>query len=146
LSGKSPYYTHSSRARFSHTDPGGFVFFSRFFEKFQAAVEDWFNIELKVDYAALVQNRGLGLPTAHTECRFMKPCLLGDVIDISVRLKKVGMTSITIEFIGSVAEEQRLCAQSVLVFINLKDGKSTPIPDDLRRKFETYQAQGGQEG
>jgi 4-hydroxybenzoyl-CoA thioesterase len=146
VSGKSPYYTHSSRARFSHTDPGGFVFFSRFFEKFQAAVEDWFNIELKVDYAALVQNRGLGLPTAHTECRFMKPCLLGDVIDISVRLKKVGMTSLTIEFIGAVAEEQRLCAQSVLVFINLKDGKSTPIPEDLRRKFETYQAQGGQEG
>jgi 4-hydroxybenzoyl-CoA thioesterase len=142
MPGKKPYYTHSSRARFTHTDPGGFVFFSRFFEKFQAAVEDWFNIELKVDYAGLVLDRGLGLPTAHTECSFMKPCLLGEVIDISVRLKKVGSTSITIEFIGSVAEELRLRAQSVLVFINLEDGKPTPVPDDLRRKFETYQAQG----
>jgi 4-hydroxybenzoyl-CoA thioesterase len=139
---KKPYYTHSSRARFTHTDPGGFVFFSRFFEKFQAAVEDWFNIELKVDYAGLILNRGLGLPTAHTECSFMKPCLLGEVIDISVRLKKIGSTSITIEFIGSVAEEQRLRAQSVLVLINLEDGKPTQVPDDLRRKFETYQAQG----
>jgi 4-hydroxybenzoyl-CoA thioesterase len=142
MPGKKPYYTHSSRARFTHTDPGGFVFFSRFFEKFQAAIEDWFNIELKVDYAGLVLDRGLGLPTAHTECSFMKPCLLGEVIDISVRLKKVGSTSITIEFIGSVAEELRLRAQSVLVLINLEDGKPTPVPDDLRRKFETYQAQG----
>lgn len=142
MPGKKPYYTHSSRARFAHTDPGGFVFFSRFFEKFQAAIEDWFNIELKVDYAGLVLDRGLGLPTVQTECLFMKPCLLGEMIDISVRLKKVGSTSITIEFIGSVAEELRLRAQSVLVLINLEDGKPTPVPDDLRRKFETYQAQG----
>ncbi|NOY12577.1 MAG: acyl-CoA thioesterase [Deltaproteobacteria bacterium] len=140
MSGKKPY-TYSSRIRFTHTDPAGYVFFPRFFEKFQAAVEDWFNLELAVDYAGLVLNRGLGLPTAHTECTFIKPCLLGEMLDLSLRLIRVGNTSLTVEFIGSVAGKQRLRARSILVFIRLKDGTPVPIPADLRGKFEDYQAQ-----
>jgi len=134
-------YVYSTRVRFTHCDPAGYVFFPRFFEKFQAAVEDWFNIALQVDYAGIVLNHGVGLPTAHTECTFKKPCRLGEILDLSVRLMKVGSTSLTVEFIGSVAGEQRLRAQSVLVFINLEDGKPVTIPDDLREKFEKYQGQ-----
>ncbi len=140
MSGTAPY-KYSCRVRFTHTDPAGYVFFPRFFEKFQSAVEDWFNIALAVDYAGLVLNRGLGLPTAHTECTFIKPCLLGEMLDLSLRLTKIGKTSITVEFAGAVADEQRLRARSVLVFIDLKDGKPVPIPDDLREKFEIYQEQ-----
>ncbi|MBE0577089.1 MAG: acyl-CoA thioesterase [Desulfuromonadales bacterium] len=140
MPGNEPYI-HSSRIRFTHTDPAGYVFFPRYFEKFQAAVEDWFNIELGVDYAGIVLNRGVGLPTAHTECNFMKPCRLGEILELSLRLTKVGSTSLTVEFFGSVAKEQRLHGRSVLVFINLKDGTPVPIPQDLRQKLEIYQAQ-----
>lgn len=134
-------YAYSSRVRFTHTDPAGFVFFPRYFEKFQAAVEDWFNNELKVDYAGIFLGRGIGLPTAHTECNFLKPCRLGEMLDLSLRLTKVGATSLHVEFLGSVNGEQRLHGQSVLVFIDLENGSPVPIPDDLREKFEAYQAQ-----
>lgn len=134
-------YTHSSRVRFTHTDPAGYVFFPRYFEKFQAAVEDWFNKELGLDYAGIFLHRGVGLPTAHTECNFIKPCRLGEMLDLSLCLTKVGGSSISVEFIGTVAGEQRLHGQSVLVFIDLKDGSPVPIPDDLREKLENYQAQ-----
>jgi 4-hydroxybenzoyl-CoA thioesterase len=140
LPGNTPYI-HSSRVRFTHTDPAGYVFFPRYFEKFQAAVEDWFNIELGVDYAGIVLNQGVGLPTAHTECNFMKPCRLGEILDLSLRLTKVGSTSLTVDFMGTVAGEERLHGQSVLVFIDLKDGVPVPIPEDLRVKFEAYKTQ-----
>ena len=132
-------YVHSSRIRFTHTDPAGYVFFPRFFEKFQAAIEDWFNCELDVDYAGLVLDHGLGLPTAHTECRFSKPCLLGEILDLSVLLIKIGTTSLTVEFVGSVAGDHRLRARSVLVFISLKDGRPVVVPEELRSKLERYQ-------
>lgn len=138
MPGKGPY-THSSRVRFTHTDPAGFVFFPRYFEKFQAAVEDWFNFELGVDYAGLLMEQGVGLPTAHTECNFIKPCRLGEILNLSVRLTKVGNTSITVEFIGSVAGEKRLHGQSVLVFINMQCGTPVAIPEELRTKLEVYQ-------
>lgn len=134
----SKVYTYSSRIRFTHTDPAGYVFFPRFFEKFQAAVEDWFNFELQIDYAGLFLKQGMGLPTAHTECKFLKPCLLGEILDLKVELKKIGTTSITVAFIGSVASELRLQAKSVLVFIDLKDGRPVAIPEELRGKLEKY--------
>lgn len=137
MSGSDPY-TYSSRIRFTHTDPAGYVFFPRFFEKFQAAIEDWFNVALGVDYAGLFLEQGMGLPTAHTECAFLKPCLLGEMLDIAVILKRVGSTSITVAFIGSVANEQRLQAESVLVLIDLKDGRPVAIPAELRNKLENY--------
>ena len=80
----------------------------------------------------------MGLPTAHTECTFLKPCLLGEILDLQVELKRVGTTSITVAFTGSVASEQRLLAQSVLVFIDLKDGRPVAIPEELRDKLEIY--------
>jgi 4-hydroxybenzoyl-CoA thioesterase len=136
-----PLYTHISRVRFTHTDPGGYVFFPRFFEKFQAAIEDWFNLGLGVDYADLILKRGLGLPTAHTECTFSKPCLLGEMLHIIVRLEKLGTTSLTVEFIGMVAGEERLRARSVLVLIDLKDGRPVPIPPDIREKLESTEGE-----
>jgi len=138
LANKEPY-TQFSRIRFTHTDPAGYVFYPRFFEKFQAAVEDWFNFELGIDYAGLVLDHGLGLPTAHTECTFNKPCLLGEILGLTLLLKKIGTTSITLEFAGSVAGEPRLRAKSVLVFINLKDGRPVVIPEDVRSRFKLYQ-------
>ena len=135
---KRQRYKHTTRIRFTHTDPAGFVFFPRYFEKFQSAIEDWFNFELEVDYAGLVLNQGLGLPTVRTECTFVKPCLLGEMLDLEVELMKIGTTSLTVEFIGTVAGEERLRARSVLVLIALGDGRPVPFPAELREKLENY--------
>ncbi len=69
----------------------------------------------------------------------MKPCLLGEILDLNVVLQRIGSTSITVAFIGSVASEQRLNAQSVLVFIDMKDGTPVAIPEEVRTKLEQYQ-------
>jgi len=124
--------------RFTHTDPAGFVFFPRFFEMFQAAVEDWFNNGLQVDYAKLILEQGIGLPTAHTECDFKKPCKLGEKIEFSLAVEKLGNSSITVQFSGSVNGEPRLCAKSVLVAIELTDGRPITINAELRAKLAQY--------
>ena len=131
-------FKHTTRIRFTHTDPAGFVFFPKFFEKFQSAIEDWFNYELQVDYAGLILKEGLGLPTVRTECTFVKPCLLGEMLDLEIQLLKIGTTSMTVEFIGTVACEERLRARSVLVLIALADGRPVPFPAGLRKKLEDY--------
>ncbi len=133
-------FTASKPVRFTHTDPGGQVFFPRYFEMFQAVVEDWFTKGLKVDYAGMVMKERLGLPTAHTECDFLLPCRLGEIIDFAVILEKIGRSSIHIVFDGSVGGEKRLRAKSVLVVIGLDTGKPQPISAALREKLEAYQS------
>ncbi len=134
----STVHIYTAPVRFTHTDPAGFVFYPRFFEMFQAAVEDWFNEGLQVDYSKLILEDGIGWPTAHTECDFKKPCKLGEKIDFSLDVIKLGSSSLTIRFIGRVNGEERLVAQSVLVAIELTGGRPIPIQPDLRKKFAHY--------
>ena len=127
--------------RFTHTDPAGIVFFPRFFEMIQAAVEDWFTHGLGVEFAKFVED-GFGMPTAHTECDFLKPCFLGDFLDIAVTLERIGRTSVTLAFAGTVAGEERLRARSVLVLFSLPKRKPLPIEGDLRARLERYRDEG----
>lgn len=132
-------FVFKSPVRFTHTDPAGFVFYPRFFEKFQAAVEDWFTHGLGIDYAKLIIDDNIGFPTAHTECTFRKPCRLGEVLELTVLLRKLGNTSISVEFVGRVKGEERLRAKSVLVAIDLDDGRPRPLQNPLREKLEAYE-------
>jgi 4-hydroxybenzoyl-CoA thioesterase len=130
-------FVHRTQVRFSQTDPAGYVFYPRFFEMFQAAVEDWFYEELEIDYADMFRG-GRGLPTAHTECDFINPCRLGDLLELTVLLEKIGKSSITIRFVGRVGETLCLKALSVLVLIDTGDGKPRQIAPDVRGPLEAY--------
>jgi len=133
-------FVYQTTVRFTHTDPASYVFFPRYFEMLQATVEDWFTHALGIRYADIVIEHGLGLPTAHTECDFLKPCRLGERLGIAVVLEKLGRTSIGLRFDGAVDGDQRLCARSVLVVIELGNGRPVPIEGALRAKLEAYAA------
>lgn len=133
----SPFTSHST-VRFNHTDPASYVFFPRYFEMLQAAVEDWFTIALGISYADLINDRRIGFPTARTECEFFHPSRLGETVDIAVYVERLGNASLALTFIGSVKGEERLRAHSVLVAISLEDGRSRPVSDTMRVQIEAY--------
>jgi 4-hydroxybenzoyl-CoA thioesterase len=105
---------------------------------FQAAVEDWFNDGLGEPMSELVLERGLGLPTATTECTFFLPTRFGEVLEIAVVPQRVGNSSITVHFEGRIGEELRLKGRSVLVLIDLENGRPVKVRDDLRRRIEAF--------
>ena len=124
--------------RLSHTDPAGFVFFSRYFEMFQALAEEWFENCLDTDFADMITNQRIGQPTVHTECQFIKPCVLGDKLDLALILEKMGKSSLSIRFIGSVDGEVRLRARSVQVILSMEEGRAVAIDDRMRSRMQTY--------
>jgi 4-hydroxybenzoyl-CoA thioesterase len=133
----SPYVS-SSTVRFNHTDPASYVFFPRYFEMIHAAVEDWFTEALGINYAELINVHRIGLPTARTECEFFHPSRLGETVEITVLVERLGRSSITLLFSGAVEGEERLRATSVLVAISLDTGHAKPIADDMRAQIEAY--------
>lgn len=134
---KKPF-VFRTRVRFSQTDPAGYVFYPRFFEMFQAAVEDWFSEGLEISYAEQFKT-GWALPTAHTECDFVTPCKLGDELELELKPEKIGNSSITLRYVGRVNGEVCLRACQVLVVINTtQGGRPQPIDDDLRARLNWY--------
>ena len=127
--------------RFSHCDPGGLVYFPRYFDLMNALVEDWFYQRLGLDYANRLMADGQGLPTVRAECDFVRPSLMGETLTWSLTVEKIGTSSITVDIRASRDDEDRLRATLVLVATSLETHRPIPIPDDLRQAVETYQVE-----
>lgn len=137
---KGPF-TIDRRIRFSHCDPGGIVYFPRYFDLMNALVEDWFYRRLGLDYAGRLMAQRQGLPTVHAECDFVRPSLMGETLTWTLTVERIGSTSITVNITAALDREERLRATLVLVATSLDTHRPIPIPDDLRQAVETYQAE-----
>ncbi len=124
--------------RFTHTDPAGYVFFPRYFDMLQAVCEDWFENCLGINFADMIMTQRIGQPTAHIECQFIKPCVLGEKLDLAIILDKFGTSSIQLRFIGTVKGEVRLRARSVQVLLSMDEGRPIAINDAMRSHLQSY--------
>lgn len=125
-------FTTRAQVRFADVDPAGIVFYPRYFEILNAAVEDWFAQELGVDFATLHLKRRIGTPTVRLECDFVAPGELGDALEIELTTLALGRSSCTIAYRISGGGTDRLHAKAVLVCMDLESQKAMPWPDDLR--------------
>ena len=133
-------FTVDRLIRFAHCDPGGLVYFPRYFDLMNSLVEDWFNQRLGLDYAERLLSRRQGLPTVHAECDFVRPSLMGETLTWGLTVERIGNSSIIVRITASRKGEDRLRATLVLVTTSLESHRPIPIPDDLRRAVEAYQA------
>lgn len=143
-SGKSvagrPYRTEI-RVRFGDCDPAGIVFYPRYLEIFNGLVEDWCRDELQYSFPELITQRGWGLPTVHLEVDFVAPSRFGDVLSATLRVEKVGKSSVNIAIhLCSPDGGERVRGKVVLVLIDRKPHKAIPIPDDLRARMLAFRA------
>lgn len=118
--------------RFAHIDAAGIVFYPRYFEMVNAAVEDYFAREVGVDFAAMHLERRLGVPTVRLESDFFVPSRLGDQLQFHVDVEKVGRSSAALAIEVRCGAESRFRARVVLVCMDLDRARSAPWPTDMR--------------
>lgn len=82
-------FSVTRRIRFGQTDPAGIVYYPNYFDMFNEIVEDWFADELEMSFRELHQQACLGVPIVQVECRFHKPCRLGDVLTLKLKVVEV---------------------------------------------------------
>lgn len=127
-----------TKVRFAHVDAAGIVFYPRYFEMLNAAVEDWFAEGLGVDFAELHLRRGLGVPTVSLDSRFAAPSRLGEDLDIAIEVASLGRSSCVVAYTVRCGEEVRMTAEGVLVCMVLTEGRSTPWPEDIRERLSAH--------
>jgi len=131
-------FTRGVPIRFSHCDPAGIVYFPHYFNMFNGLIEDWYTQELGHDYAALVIGSRFGFPFVHIECDFKIPSRMGDVIDLTLLVERVGRSSLGIVIICHRQGIERLRARMVTAMMSLETRKSVPLPQALRDVIESY--------
>lgn len=125
--------------RFSDCDPAGIVFYPQYFIMFNDLVEDWIDDGLGIGYSHLVIERRIGLPTVRLEADFRAVSRMGDQVQLSLTVQRLGTRSLTLQLCCTGADGGiRMQMQQVLVTTSLVDHRAIEIPSDLRSAIEAF--------
>ena len=128
-------FTRQRRVRFSETDYAGIMFYPRYIEVLNDAVEDWFREVAECSFDSLLDDYGLGSPLVSLETEFFKPNRLGDEIEIAVYVDHVGASSIRFRVEAMNGDEIRVRSLLTHVCVTRDISKATPWPPSVREKF-----------
>jgi acyl-CoA thioester hydrolase len=137
---KLPFkYAARTRVGFSDTDAQGIVYYGRYFPYFDLA---------RVEY-----HRHLGLTTDRLggnefvmralSTEYHAPARFDDLIEVFVRLARIGRTSATYEFAAYRSEDDVLMvtATQTLVLVDLDERRACPIPESFVEAVRAFEGE-----
>lgn len=129
-------YERLIQIEFNHCDPAGIVFYPRYFEMVNSVIENFFADVVGRSFASMHFGADNGVPTVAMEAVFQRPSRLGDKVRFTLRVEKVGGSSVRLAIEGFGPDGLRLRAVMTLAWI---DGmKAAPWPDEMRTALERY--------
>lgn len=129
-------YERLIQIEFNHCDPAGIVFYPRYFEMVNSVIENFFADVVGRSFASMHFGADNGVPTVAMEAVFQRPSRLGEKVRITLRVEKVGGSSVRLAIEGFGPDGLRLRAVMTLAWI---DGmKAAPWPDEMRTALERY--------
>lgn len=127
------HFSYPQKVLFKHCDPAGIVFYPRFFEMINDAVEAMFTELLEWPFETM--HPDAGVPTAAFDVRFKRPCRHGDHLMLNITLTRLGRTSLSLTTQAMRADDLCFEADQTLVCIN-GDGTPTPWPAHVQTKVK----------
>ena len=133
-------FTVSRDIRFSDSDPAGIVFYAEFFRMFNDLFEDWLVKRLGIDFADQFQNEQRMFPLVHVEVDFNEARRMGQKMDLSLILTKLGRSSICYDIVGHDDGLEILRGSFVTCIASKKSMSTIKIPAEFRSAMEEYMA------
>lgn len=125
------HFTYPQKVLFRHCDPARIVFFPRYAEMVNDAVEALFAECFDWPFEQI--HRDGAVPTAEINLRFTAPSRHGDRLDLAVTVARIGGASLALTTRATCGEETRFVAEQTLVFVDAQ-GRPQGWPDAFRRK------------
>jgi 4-hydroxybenzoyl-CoA thioesterase len=124
-------FSFDRELRFGDCDPSGIAYFPSYLNILNGVVEEfWARIGFR--WPELITVRKIGTPTVHLTCDFSRPSMFGDLLTFSLRIVRVGGSSLHLEHVISGANGPRWHARHILAATSLVDHHAIPWPDDVR--------------
>jgi acyl-CoA thioester hydrolase len=134
---KPPFkYSALTRVGFSDTDAQGIVYYGRYLPYFDLARVEYHR---HLGLMRIDQDHELVMRASTVE--YFAPAQFDDLLEVFVRLARIGTTSATYECAAYRVEDDALMvtAKQTLVLVDLDERRARPIPDaftDAMRAFE----------
>ncbi|MFV0490625.1 MAG: acyl-CoA thioesterase [Pseudorhodobacter sp.] len=129
-------YRRDIRIEFNHCDPAGIVFYPRYFEMTNSVTENFYRDIAEYPYEAMMPDQE-GVPMAGLEARYHAPSRLGEVLNWTLNVTKLGRTSLGLHLEAHCDDVLRVSFDLTQVFVGA-DGRPKPWPDDIRARIEQF--------
>lgn len=131
-------FSFPKRVRYADIDAQAIVFNSRYLEYLDVGVTEYWRA---VGIALTPQVGALEFNVVKAVIEYKAPIRLDEMIDLWLRMERIGRSSMTtfFEFHGAGKEELRARGELVNVHVDLATGESQKIPDEVVRTFEQYE-------
>lgn len=134
-------FTIEERVRWGDVDAAGIIFYGAYIRFFEFAETELFRAA-GLPYGVMFETLDVWLPRVHLECDFHRAAKLDDLLEVSVFVKRVGQSSLRLEFEVRRQGETELIATAhfVLVTVRRNTFEKIKVPELLRHQLEPYSA------
>ena len=134
---KPPFkYSALTRVGFSDTDAQGIVYYGRYLPYFDLA-----RVEYHRHLGLLHVDEQHELVLRASIVEYFAPAVFDDLLEVFVRLSRIGTTSATYEFAAYRVEDDLLMvtARQTLVLVDLEERRARPIPSMLKEVIQGFE-------
>lgn len=131
-----PPFRHTLRVRFQECDPQGVVYFARYPEYYDISITELWR-EALGGYQQMVDS-GVDMVVAEQRVRYLAPARFDDVVEIEIRIDRLGTTSMLSSYTISRDGEPLVEGDFRHVFIAAATKAKAPIPEDVRGALAGY--------
>jgi acyl-CoA thioester hydrolase len=131
-----PAFTWPVRVYYEDTDAGGIVFYANYLKFFERARTEWLRA-CGVNQHALLQEDAAIFVVKHASIDYHAPAKLDDVLNLTLRIEKLGRASV--QFV-----QEAWCGEALLAVANVKVGcvdantlRPRALPDSTAAKMRT---------
>lgn len=131
-------HRHTRRVEFADTDMAGIIHFSAYFRYMEETEHDFLRaVGLSVsprDGSA----RHIGFPRRASRCEFVRPLRFEDEVDVHLRVRRLGGTSLTYQFLFELEGREVARGEMTASCVRLLPGghiESAALPEAIRERL-----------
>jgi acyl-CoA thioester hydrolase len=137
MSQARPPFKFSARTRvgFSDTDAQGIVYYGRYNPYFDLARVEYLRM-----LGLLHRREGGEFVMRANDVEYFAPAMFDDEIEVFVRVRRIGRTSVTFEFAACLpGEVLMVTAHQTLVYVDLAERKACTVPEGFRAAVTAFE-------
>ena len=135
---KPPFkYSSLTRVGFSDTDAQGIVYYGRYLPYFDSARVEYHRHLDMLDR----DPQELEFVMRASSLEYLAPARFDDLIEVFIRVSRIGRTSVTYEHAAYRADDDVLMvtATQTLVLVDLDERRACPVPDWYREQIADFE-------
>jgi len=124
------------RVYYQHTDAGGMVFHANYFSFMECARTELLQ-SLGFDLGELARRDHVLFVVHSAQIAYHKPALLGDALEVTARIARIGRARIEFEQSVMRGETALANAHLTLACVGAGSHRAIAVPEAIRKKLET---------